>query len=110
MRFLIDEQLPPALATWLAGQGHEAERVYQLGLLGCSDAEIGRLAVERAAVIVTKDEDFTLMRQDLQLPQVPWLRIGNVGNRVLLERLSAHWPDAVERLQAGEALAVVEPQ
>jgi len=25
MRFLVDAQLPPALARWLAAQGHEAE-------------------------------------------------------------------------------------
>jgi predicted nuclease of predicted toxin-antitoxin system len=25
MRFLIDAQLPPALARWLAAQGHEAD-------------------------------------------------------------------------------------
>ena len=27
MRFVIDAQLPPALARWLAAQGHEAEHV-----------------------------------------------------------------------------------
>jgi len=26
MRFLVDAQLPPALARWLAAQGHEAVR------------------------------------------------------------------------------------
>jgi predicted nuclease of predicted toxin-antitoxin system len=32
MRFLVDAQLPPALARWLAAQGHEAAHVGDLGL------------------------------------------------------------------------------
>jgi predicted nuclease of predicted toxin-antitoxin system len=27
MRFIVDAQLPPALARWLVRQGHEAEHV-----------------------------------------------------------------------------------
>lgn len=32
MRFLVDAQLPPALARWLAAQGHEAEHVGDIGM------------------------------------------------------------------------------
>ncbi|MFZ1575492.1 MAG: DUF5615 family PIN-like protein [Chromatiaceae bacterium] len=37
MRFLVDAQLPPALARWLAQRGHEAEHVLDCGLLDASD-------------------------------------------------------------------------
>jgi predicted nuclease of predicted toxin-antitoxin system len=30
MRFLVDAQLPPALANWLAAQGHDAAHVADL--------------------------------------------------------------------------------
>jgi len=33
MRFLIDARLPPALARWLTEQGHEAEHVFDCGLV-----------------------------------------------------------------------------
>jgi len=58
MRFLIDAELPPALARRLAKQGHEAERVADRALAAASDEQIWDFALQRAAVIVTKDEDF----------------------------------------------------
>lgn len=36
-RFLIDAQLPPALARWLVAQGHAAEHVNDAGLDGADD-------------------------------------------------------------------------
>jgi predicted nuclease of predicted toxin-antitoxin system len=38
MRFLVDAQLPPALARWLAGKGHEAEHVADRQMEAASDA------------------------------------------------------------------------
>ena len=37
MRFLVDAQLAPALARWLAGRGHTAKHVADLGMAGASD-------------------------------------------------------------------------
>lgn len=62
MRFLVDAQLPPALAGWLRDRGHEAEHVADVGLVGATDAEIAVRAERSAAVLVTKDEDFTAIR------------------------------------------------
>ena len=36
MRFLIDAQLPPALARWITEHGHEAEHVLDCGLAEAS--------------------------------------------------------------------------
>lgn len=58
MRFLIDAQLPPALARWLAAQGHEAEHVADRGMQAAPDAAVWDFARQHHAVIVTKDEDF----------------------------------------------------
>jgi predicted nuclease of predicted toxin-antitoxin system len=41
MRFLVDAQLPAALARWLAAEGHRAEHVADIGLAGALDKEIG---------------------------------------------------------------------
>jgi len=55
MRFLVDAQLPPALARWLAAKGHAAEHVADCEMQAASDAAIWAFAVEASAVIVTKD-------------------------------------------------------
>ncbi|MGO9770916.1 MAG: DUF5615 family PIN-like protein [Roseiarcus sp.] len=41
MRFLVDAQLPPALARRLAEPGHEAERVADRQLAAASDTASG---------------------------------------------------------------------
>src|SRR6266540_6513289 len=40
MRFLVDAQLPPALAQFLQSQGHEAKAVREVGLREACDADI----------------------------------------------------------------------
>jgi len=40
MRFLVDAQLPPALARWLAAKGQEAEHVGDKEMQGASDTAI----------------------------------------------------------------------
>ena len=58
MKFLVDAQLPPALAHWLREGGHEAEHVEDTGLREANDGAIWAHAVQSGAIIVTKDEDF----------------------------------------------------
>jgi len=58
MRFLVDAQLPPALARWLTAKGHEAAHVGDLGMRAASDAAIWDYALASSSAIVTKDEDF----------------------------------------------------
>ena len=58
MRFLVDAQLPPALARWLSANGHEAAHVGDLGMQAASDADIWDHALASSTAIVTKDEDF----------------------------------------------------
>jgi predicted nuclease of predicted toxin-antitoxin system len=55
MRFLIDAQLPPALARWLAARGHEAEHVADRQMEAATDSFIWDFACLNDAVIVTKD-------------------------------------------------------
>jgi predicted nuclease of predicted toxin-antitoxin system len=57
MRFVVDAQLPPALARWLRAQGHEAAHVSDLGMQAASDAAIWDHALASSAAIITKDQD-----------------------------------------------------
>ena len=49
MRFVVDAQLPPALARFLASLGEEAIHVLDAGLLEADDGEIWCLRVRTLA-------------------------------------------------------------
>lgn len=105
MRFLVDAQLPPALARLLASHGHYAVHVADVGLLDADDSRIWEYAVERESVLVTKDEDFPhRLRQDGIAPVVLWLRIGNTSRNALLQRFEPLLPQIEEMVRQGERL------
>jgi predicted nuclease of predicted toxin-antitoxin system len=108
MRFLVDTNLPPALAEWLVELGHEAGHTTALGLGSKSDIEIWRYAANRNAIIVTKDEDFALLKAANAVgPAVVWIRIGNAVRRVLMQRLMRTWPRVIEKLAEGHGIVEV---
>lgn len=101
MNFLIDAQLPPALAGWLRGRGHDAQHVFEVDLLSATDGVIATYAEANACVLVTKDEDFATLR----LPDrfcLLWLRCGNATNRALMHWLTPRWVQIERLLQSGE--------
>jgi predicted nuclease of predicted toxin-antitoxin system len=44
MRFLVDAQLPPALARWLTAKGHDAVHIADLGMRAASDVDLEAMA------------------------------------------------------------------
>ena len=108
MYFLIDAQLPPALAHWLARQGHQEAHVFECFPPGIADSAIWLEALRLDAVILTKDEDFHLRALQIERgPQVVWLRVGNTSNRALMEWFLPLWPQIVEALENGERVIEV---
>lgn len=105
MNFLVDAQLPPALARWIVSQGHQANHVFEVGLQAADDGPIWEHARNEKAVIVSKDEDFVdrWLLSDRPVPLV-WIRKGNCSNHALLAWLEPLWPDALKRLEQGEQL------
>jgi predicted nuclease of predicted toxin-antitoxin system len=108
MRFLVDAQLPPALARWLAANGHTAEHVADRQLEAASDTAIWGCALQESATIITKDEDFVL-RKTLNStgPAVVWIRLPNTRRRELLARFEIALPDVLSALERGESLVEV---
>ena len=106
MRFLVDAQLPPALCRWLEARGHEAEHVFELDLIDAADAVIAARAVETGATLISKDEDFLLLRPPDRFAFM-WLRVGNATNPALEAWLAARWPVVETMLAAGERLIEV---
>ena len=101
MRFLVDAQLPPALAWWLVERGHEAVHVGEIGMLAASDAAIAARAEADRAVLVSKDEDFVMLRLPDRFALL-WLRCGNATNRALVAWLEVRWARIETLMSEGE--------
>lgn len=56
MRFLVDAQLPPALARLIAESGHVAEHITDIGPGDAPDRDLWHYALAHQAVIVTMVE------------------------------------------------------
>lgn len=102
MKFLVDAQLPPALARWLREAGCDAQAVREVGLREADDGAIWQHAEASGCVIVTKDEDFALRVQATETgPAVVWLRVGNTSNAALRAWFVPRVPQIVALLAQG---------
>jgi predicted nuclease of predicted toxin-antitoxin system len=103
VNFLVDAQLPPALARWIVSRGHQASHVFDLGFHAADDPVIWARANSEQATIISKDEDFVdhwlLSDQPVSLV---WVRKGNCSTRTLLSWFEPLWTDILNRLVRGE--------
>ena len=102
MKLLVDNQLPEALAVFLAANGIASRHVRQIDLGAASDAEIWDFAAANQFAIVTMDEDFQHFAARYGTPpQVVWVRLGNVRKPVLLAAFAAVLPELRTGLENG---------
>lgn len=103
MKFLVDNQLPAALADYLNKRGFDCEHVSQVGLGKASDAEICQYAMAQEAVIVSKDQDFLYFSSQPNANiKLIWIRLGNCRTSELLQAFDRLWPHIEESLNAGD--------
>jgi predicted nuclease of predicted toxin-antitoxin system len=105
VKFLVDNQLPSALARWLSAHGQEASHVLDVGLAEAKDAEIWTYASANTCVLVTKDEDFS---RPASSPQsgvcVVWVRLGNCRTAALLAAFDSVFQQMLTALESGTRL------
>ena len=106
MRFVVDAQLPPALARFLTENMREdAVHVLDVGLLNASDTAIWTYALEHGRVIITKDDDFQIRASVSKIhPQIVWVRVGNCSRQKLLLIFEQHWSTIKSELSSGTPL------
>lgn len=105
MRFLIDAQLPPALARLLEARGHEAEHVTDIHRGDAPDRELWGYALRHDAVLVTKDEDFSdMVLLGDPAPVVIWVRVGNTRRSALIEWFDPLVDRIVSMVESGHRL------
>jgi len=91
--FLVDQQLPEALARFLSERGHDARHIKEYaGGTTMPDSEVAVLADSEDRFVVTKDEDFRIAHL---LGRPPALLIhvtcGNISTRDLLALFDQQW-------------------
>jgi predicted nuclease of predicted toxin-antitoxin system len=104
VKFLVDQQLPRKLVVFIRERGHEALHVKDISLQASEDLAIWREAARIKAVIVSKDEDFSLIRDVAGSPQVVWVRTGNCPNAALMARFGQVWDQLILELENGAPL------
>jgi predicted nuclease of predicted toxin-antitoxin system len=87
MRFKIDENLPTEIVAELRGAGHEAESVYDEGLVGASDPVILDRARSESRVLLTLDKGIGDIRvyPPREYPGIVLFRPGSNGRKAVFE-------------------------
>ena len=108
MKFLVDNQLPSALARFLVSQGLDCKHVLEVGLGEATDVEIWGYASRNDCVVISKDEDFLhLANARLSEARLVWIRLGNCRTTVLLAAIKRSWPRIEAALTAGDQVVEI---
>ena len=102
MKVLVDNQLPCALARFLASKGINAFHVADFELDLASDIEIWTYAKENDFIVISKDQDFLNFANKSKDGRFIWVRIGNCRKAFLLKRFVEIWPQIEECFRCGD--------
>ena len=92
MKFIVDTQLPPALASFISKKGFDCLHTvsYENGYF-LKDAEIISIAISEGRTVITKDSDFkdNFIAKGIP-PKVLYLTFGNCKNQELFGYFEEH--------------------
>src|SRR5579862_7047042 len=108
MRFLLDMNLPPALADRLRAEGHDAIHVRDAGYCDLPDREIFERAAEDRRIVVTFDLDFGEIAGVAVHPRfgVILLRLRSARQASVWKRIQVAVAEAGNALEAGAIVLV----
>lgn len=108
MKFLVDNQLPLALAQFLSSRGFPAEHVLHLKIDEASDVVIWNYASANQMVMISKDEDFVYLATASDTKcQLVWVRLGNCRNEDLFTTFDAALPQITAALEQGHSVVEI---
>jgi predicted nuclease of predicted toxin-antitoxin system len=108
MKLLVDANLSPRIATWLADVGYDASHVVDHGLLAASDEKIASFAVSGGYAIVSADSDFATMLAFSGHTAPSLVLMRSVDRQTPAEQaqlLIANLPAVLDDLQAGAVVS-----
>ncbi|MGV3602376.1 MAG: DUF5615 family PIN-like protein [Dyadobacter fermentans] len=105
---ILDAQLPPSLAVWIADTFEVPCFSAQfLNLRHAEDEEIFAFSQTKNAIVITKDDDFvSLVNRFGSPPKVIWLTCGNTSKNRLKEILSANLAPALTLLETNDLVEI----
>ncbi len=108
MKFLLDENLPPSLASQLNNIGYEARHVMSIGYNNTPDFKITELAAQTGEIILTHDIDFgtILVLTGLSKPSVILFRWEIISTTSLFLFLEKYLPELEDELKKGSLVVV----
>jgi predicted nuclease of predicted toxin-antitoxin system len=108
VKFIVDNQLPVALAEYLRRKGFDCQHVLEAGLGDARDSEICRHAELHGRVIISKDEDFLYFakRREAKV-KVIWVRLGNCRTSALLAAFERSWSRIESCLKSGDRIVEI---
>ncbi len=105
MKFIVDNQLPLALAQYLRKRGFDCQHVLEAGLADSRDRDICRHAELQGLIIISKDEDFIYIAKQREAKiKVIWVRLGNCRTAALLAAFERSWPRIESLLRGGDRI------
>jgi predicted nuclease of predicted toxin-antitoxin system len=93
MKFLLDENLPPALTRLFIDAGHEALHISDMGMIGVPDEWVAAFAKMHGQTIVTREDDFDTRASGTV--RVLRLEVGDRGDDIVRAILTAHLQTAI---------------
>ncbi|WP_020598149.1 DUF5615 family PIN-like protein [Spirosoma panaciterrae] len=108
LRFIVDTQLPPVLASYLCRRGLDAVHTthFTNGHL-LADKTIREIAVHENRIIITKDSDFPDFYYKFgSPPSLFYLTLGNIRNNDLIDWLDRQLPTIIKLFEEGATMIV----
>ncbi len=100
MRFIVDTQLPPKLATYLSTKGYSSIHTtyFDNGHL-LKDNEKIEIAKGESRIVVTKDSDFSdYYYLKGAPPKILLLKFGNISNKTLIKNFELYLDNLISIL------------
>lgn len=92
MKFLIDENLPPALADMVRQSGFEARHANEYAnTQPISDNAFRRLSLHHGWIIITRDDDFVKSYLSRKVPEKLVFVYGLSSRSDILSAFEKHW-------------------
>lgn len=111
MRFLLDNNLAPALVALLSAAGHDSEHVREHGMQSAPDEEVLELARRNHRILISADTDFgtLLARSGAPAPSVVLIRRSRARRaKELAALLLANLEQVSEDLARGAVVVVTD--
>ncbi len=103
MKFLIDAQLPKAIALFLRERGFDAIHTLDLPKKNVTDdLQINQISLAERRIVISKDSDFYDSYTAKQEPyKLLYLTMGNISTKDLIEIFDANFLLIIHSLQNG---------